>query len=218
MAYTLRVEEAAQFASSVPILDAMGVRVLEATSGHAVAELPPEPNVNHFGVTYAGSLYSLAEMLGGVLALATFDLDGELAGFVPLVKESTIRFRRPALGVVRATASLADAEVARVRSDALATGKGEFVLEATLTDAGGEVVGRRGAPGPDPRVRGPRSAPCWASASRRCTRSTASSRELGLRARSHDIVEDQGHLTTRMFHDLARASPRGVARPRISRR
>ena len=69
MAYTLRVEEAAQLASSVPILDAMGVRVLEATSGHAVAELPPEPNVNHFGVTYAGSLYSVAEMLGGVLAM-----------------------------------------------------------------------------------------------------------------------------------------------------
>jgi thioesterase domain-containing protein len=140
MAYTLRVEEAAQFASSVPILDAMGVRVLEARSGHAVAELPPEPNVNHFGVTYAGSLYSVAEMLGGVLSLATFDLEGELAGFVPLVKESTIRFRRPALGVVRATASLAEEEIARVRADALATGKGEFVLEATLTDAQGEVV------------------------------------------------------------------------------
>lgn len=140
VAYTWRVEEAEQFTSSVPILDAMGVRVLEATSGHAVAELPPEPNVNHFGVTYAGSLYSVAEMLGGVLALASFDFDGELAGFVPLVKESTIRFRRPALGAVRATASLADTEIARIRADALATGKGEFVLEATLTDAQGEVV------------------------------------------------------------------------------
>lgn len=140
MAYTLRVEEAVQRASSVPILDAMGIRVVEASSGRAVAELPPGPNVNHFGVTYAGSLYSVAEMLGGVLALGTFDLEGELAGFVPLVKESTIRFRRPALGVVRASASLADDEVARVRRDALATGKGEFVLEATLTDAHGEVV------------------------------------------------------------------------------
>ena len=140
MAYTLRVEEAAQLASSVPILDAMGVRVLEATSGHAVAELPPEPNVNHFGVTYAGSLYSVAEMLGGVLAMATFDLEGELAGFVPLVKESTIRFRRPAVGAVRAAASLSEAEISRVRDDALATGKGEFVLEAVLTDAQGEVV------------------------------------------------------------------------------
>ena len=125
---------------SVPILAAMGVRLVEVRPGRAVAELPAEPNVNHFGVTYAGSLFSVAEMLGGVLSVATFELEGELAGFVPIVKESTIRFRRPALGVVRAEASLAAGEVARVRSDALATGKGEFVLEATLTDAHGEVV------------------------------------------------------------------------------
>lgn len=137
MAYTLRVEAGA---GSVPILDAMGIRLVEVAPGRAVAELPPEPNINHFGVTYAGSLYSVAEMLGGVLALATFDFEGELAGFVPLVRESTIRFRRPALGVVRASASLSDVEVARVRQDALATGKGEFVLEATITDADGEVV------------------------------------------------------------------------------
>ncbi len=139
MAYTLRVE-AVRAVGSVPILEAMGIRVVEARRGFAAAELPPEPNVNHFGVTYAGSLFSVAEMLGGVLSLATFDLDGELAGCVPLVKESTIRFRRPALGVVRASTSLADEEIARVRSEALASGKGEFVLEAVLTDAQGEVV------------------------------------------------------------------------------
>lgn len=143
MAYTLRVE-AAEAVGSVPILAAMGIRVLEVRPGFAAAELPPGPNVNHFGVAYAGSLFSVAEMLGGLLSLATFDVDpdrgGELAGFVPLVKESTIRFRRPALGVVRASASLSDQETTRVRSDALATGKGEFVLEATLTDGDGGVV------------------------------------------------------------------------------
>ena len=139
MAYTLRVE-AAQAVGSVPILEAMGIHVVEVRPGFAAADLPPEPNVNHFGVTYAGSLFSVAEMLGGLLALTTFDFEGELAGFVPLVKESTIRFRRPALGVVRASGALSDEEVARVRREALATGKGEFVLEATLTDEEGEVV------------------------------------------------------------------------------
>lgn len=126
--------------ASVPILEAMGIRIVEVRPGRAVAELPPEPNVNHFGVTYAGSLFSVAEMLGGVLSLATFDFEGELAGCVPLVKESTIRFRRPAVGVVRASAELAEGEVERVRRDALESGKGEFVLEATLTDMQGEVV------------------------------------------------------------------------------
>ena len=89
--------------SSVPILDAMGIRLVESGPGRAVAELPAEPNVNHFGVTYAGSLLQRRGDARRRAELATFDLDGELAGFVPLVKESTIRFRRPALGVVRAS-------------------------------------------------------------------------------------------------------------------
>lgn len=122
--------------ASVPILDAMGIRVVDLRPGHAVAELPPEPNINHFGVTYAGSLYSVAEMLGGALSLASFDLDG----MVPVVKASSIRFRRPAVGVIRAEVSLSDAEIARVQTDARSTGKGEFELEAVLTDASGEVV------------------------------------------------------------------------------
>ena len=100
------------------------------------AELPPEPNVNHFGVTYAGSLFSVAEMLGGVLSLVSFDLDG----MVPVVKASSIRFRRPAIGVIRAEVSLSEDEIARVQADARATGKGEFELEAVLTDSTGEVV------------------------------------------------------------------------------
>ena len=133
-------ERFAQAVASVPILEAMGIRLVDVRPGFASAELPAGPNVNHFGVTYAGSLFSVAEMLGGVLSLATFDLEGELTGFVPIVKESTIRFRRPATGVVLAEAQLSDDEVARVRRDALGSGKGEFVLEATLSDAQGEVV------------------------------------------------------------------------------
>ena len=79
-------------------------------------------------------------MLGGLLSLTTFDLEGELAGFVPLVKESTIRFRRPALGVVRASASLSDDEVARVRADALDTGVGSSCSRRRSPTPHGEVV------------------------------------------------------------------------------
>ena len=128
-----RFAEAVAF---VPILEAMGIRIVEARPGHAIAELPPEPNVNHFGVTYAGSLFSVAEMLGGVLSMVSFELDG----MVPVVKASSIRFRRPAMGVIRAEVSLSGAEIARVQRDAEATGKGEFELESVLTDSTGEVV------------------------------------------------------------------------------
>lgn len=127
---------ATEAVASVPILEAMGIRIVEMGPGRAVAELPPEPNVNHFGVTYAGSLFSVAEMLGGVVSMTSFELDG----MIPLVKASAIRFRRPAFGVIRAEVSLSEAEIARVQRDAETTGKGEFELEALLTDSRGEVV------------------------------------------------------------------------------
>jgi len=120
----------------VPILGQMGIRVDDASRGRAAATLPIEPNRNHFGVAYAGSLLSVAEMLGGVIGLNTFSLEG----FVPLVKRVDIQFRRPATTDVTATTTLSEDEISRIEAEALANGKSDFVLEATITDASGEVV------------------------------------------------------------------------------
>lgn len=120
----------------VPILGRMGIRVAHASKGRAAATLPIEPNRNHFGVGYAGSLFSVAEMLGGVIGLNTFTLEG----FVPLVKGVDIQFRRPATTDVTATTALSEDEINRIETEALASGKSDFMLEATITDASGEVV------------------------------------------------------------------------------
>lgn len=120
---------------AVPILGAMGIRVLEAGHGRALAELPREPNVNHFGALYAGSLFSVVEMLGGAIVRATFDLDDELAGFVPLVKSMEIHFRRPALGTVWARAELALEDLERIPRQALERGKADYTLTAEIVDA-----------------------------------------------------------------------------------
>jgi thioesterase domain-containing protein len=121
---------------SVPILGRMGIEVLEARPGRAAAKLPLEPNGNHFGVLYAGSLFSAAEMLGGLIAMTSFPLEG----FVPLVKSLDIHFRRPGLGDVKASTELTLTEVERVKAEAMAHGKAEYVLEATVVDAAGETV------------------------------------------------------------------------------
>ncbi|MDZ5620924.1 PaaI family thioesterase [Nocardioides bizhenqiangii] len=124
----------------IPILAAMGTRVIEAGDGRGTVELPAEPNVNHFGALYAGSLFTVAEVLGGLIPGTTFDFEGELAGFVPLVKSVEIRFLRPALGTVQARAELAPEDRERIPREALANGKSEFVLEAEVVDAAGTVV------------------------------------------------------------------------------
>lgn len=122
---------------SVPILAAMGLRVVEAGPLRAVVELPTGPNRNHLGTTYAGALYSAAEVLGGVIGFAQ-----ELEGFVPLLKRSEIDYLRPATTTVRATTELDADRAADLRARALAHGKADFELEVELSDEAGVVVAR----------------------------------------------------------------------------
>ena len=120
----------------VPIVAQMDLEVIEGGGTTAAARIPAGPNGNHFGAVYAGSLFTVAEVLGGVFGQTTLALDG----FVPLVKRVEIDFRRPATSDVVARAEMTAAEVDRVRAEAQEKGKAEYVLEAVLTGEDGTVV------------------------------------------------------------------------------
>lgn len=98
---------------SIPLLEAMDVRVVELGSGHAAVEAPLEANRNHVGMMYAGALFSLAEVLGGLIPAATWDCDG----YVPIVAGMEISFVRPATSTIRASARLSPSEVVRVAAE-----------------------------------------------------------------------------------------------------
>lgn len=133
-------EELAEYTAGVhaliPVFAAMGLEVVEAGGGRAAARIPVEPNRNHFGVIYAGSLFSVAEMLGGIIGMTALDLDG----FVPIVKRLEITFSRPATSTVTAATSLSQSDIDRVRAEAQETGKSEYVLTCDVTDEDGTVV------------------------------------------------------------------------------
>jgi acyl-coenzyme A thioesterase PaaI-like protein len=122
--------------ATIPPVHKMGIRVVEAGRGHAVASVPLEGNVNHFGVVYAGVQFTVAEMLGGVIALATFDT----AKYYPLVKGVDIKFTGMARSDLRAEASLGEDEIARIEAEAAETGKADFTLDAVVADAAGQTV------------------------------------------------------------------------------
>jgi thioesterase domain-containing protein len=123
-------------ASTIPIADKMGVKVVEAHRGFAATTVPAEGNGNHFGVIYAGVLFTVAEVLGGIIPLITFDT----AKYFPLVKNLDIQFVAMAKSDVRAEASLDDETIARVEAEAAQRGKADFTLEAVVTDADGQTV------------------------------------------------------------------------------
>lgn len=121
---------------TIPVAHRMGVHAEEVRAGYAAATVPVEDNGNHFGVMYAGVLFTVGEILGGAIAVASFDT----AKFYPLVKDLRIAFHRPATTAVRAEAVLADTEIDRVGAEAEANGKADFTLRAVLTDVDGVVV------------------------------------------------------------------------------
>ena len=122
--------------STIPPVHKMGVRVVEARRGHAVASVPLEGNGNHFGVIYAGVQFTVAEMLGGVIALATFDA----AKYYPLVKSVDITFTGMARTDLLAQASLDDGEIARIETEVTSKGKADFILDAVVKDEAGQTV------------------------------------------------------------------------------
>lgn len=123
-------------AQMIPRAASMGIEVVELRRGYVKSKTPIEGNGNHIGTMYAGVLFTAAELLGGAIALPTFDM----TKFYPVIKAMTINYRRPATGDIYAEASMSDELVAELSEKAEAEGKAEFLFETTLTDEQGKVV------------------------------------------------------------------------------
>jgi acyl-coenzyme A thioesterase PaaI-like protein len=113
-----------------------GIRALALRDRYAKMLMPLEGNVNHVGMMYAGSLFTLGEIAGGAIHLTSFDS----SRLYPIVKEIHIRFRRPAATDVTMEVELSAEEASRIQTEALERGKADYVLKLELKDADGEVV------------------------------------------------------------------------------
>ena len=90
----MNVTQANEAIHVIRFVERAGIQVDEVGPGRCVLSMPEEPNINHFGTVYAGAIYTLGEVPGGILFFATFDAER----FFPLVKSSQIRYRAPGRG------------------------------------------------------------------------------------------------------------------------
>lgn len=61
---------------------------------------------NHLGTVHASALFSLAEASGGAFLLIHFpEYD---TGLIPVVRQVDVKYRKPAHGIIRSTATLTD--------------------------------------------------------------------------------------------------------------
>ena len=125
-----------QLMTNYPFVERAGLEVLHVERGRAVLRLPFEPNINHVGMVYAGALFTVAEVPGGVLFSSAFDL----TRFYPIVGDMKVRFVKPARTGVLVDARMADDEIERVTADLEAKGKAKWVLAQEVVDESGTVV------------------------------------------------------------------------------
>ncbi len=124
------------FDNIVPFATRAGIKALRISPEYNKITMPLEPNRNHVGTMYAGALFTLAEMMGGAVALTRLGPHD----LVPIVTSLTINFLKPAQTDISAEYALSDEETERIISEAEEAGKARYVLNLELKDAEGNIV------------------------------------------------------------------------------
>ncbi len=116
----------------IPLTQSMGVRLESYDGLQLVLTAPLEPNHNHLGTAFGGSLSALATLTG--YAMLWLQLGDRQAHIV--IRESTIRYKHPVRGMLRAVCQRPDeAILTQFRADYAATGKAKVKLQVHIIHA-----------------------------------------------------------------------------------
>lgn len=125
----------ALIAEAVHVIHETGLRIEGLQDRYAKLVMPLKPNLNHIGIMYAGSLFILAECSGGILYYVSFDINR----YYPIVKDVSIRYRRPATTDVTLEVQLSEEEVRAIQEETEKVGKKDWIMDLELKDEEGQV-------------------------------------------------------------------------------
>jgi len=106
---------------------------------NGILELPYQKDVqNHLEAICAGAQYTLAESSSAELLQ---DLFPELVGnVIPVIRETKIKFRKPALSRISAHSSIDDDSLRQFRGRFYKNGKGFISIDVKVSDLEGNVT------------------------------------------------------------------------------
>lgn len=119
----------------IPFTQRNGYAVTGLGPGFVKSRIPLEGNGNHMGTMYAGALFLLAEIPGGVLCMHDFGQD-----YIPILRDMRMEFKAPARTDITLEVRLSPEEIARLKTEVQADGKTHFNLVGELKDADGQIV------------------------------------------------------------------------------
>jgi len=117
----------------IPLAQAMGVRVESSGAEAFILTAPLEPNHNHLGTAFGGSLAALATLTGyACLWHALDDRDAHV-----VIRRSELDYRHPVRGTLRAICRRPEeGELAVFRSTFAKAGKARITLAVTIEEDG----------------------------------------------------------------------------------
>ena len=122
-------------AETVPWVKDSGIKLLDAEDGYIRAMMPREKHVNHVGIAFAGTHFSIMECVGAGITAVSYP--GET--WIPIIKEVNIQYKKPLLTDIycemRLPREKADELIAPLREK----NKGEWVINMEVKNAEGEV-------------------------------------------------------------------------------
>lgn len=127
------------WASRMPITAALGVRLAALDRASLTLAMPLDPNRNHKGTLFAGSLSALATLAGWSAIWLLAREAGEAAHVV--IQDASIRYLRPVRSDATARCPLPDpAAHDRLLTTFRRRGRARVPLHVTVHDADGEEV------------------------------------------------------------------------------
>lgn len=121
--------------TAIPFASRNRFEVVEFRDGYLKGKIPLKSNKNHIGTMYAGALFTLAELPGGILSIFNFD-----SNYYPILKELKMTYLKVAKSDVTVEFSLSKSEISRIEKEASENGKSPFTLYGKLKDTEGNIV------------------------------------------------------------------------------
>lgn len=133
MSESILRETEAYLHAQIPLTRAMGVTLESWDGSRLVLQAPLEPNHNHLGTAFGGSLSALATLAGySLLWLMLGDREAHV-----VVRDSHIRYRHPVRGTLRAACSRPDDETMQAfRRQFAETGRARLSLPVIIEEDG----------------------------------------------------------------------------------
>lgn len=127
------------WADRMPITTALGITVLALDASHLALAMPLDPNRNHKGTVFAGSLSALATLAGWSVVWLLVREAGLTAHVV--IQDAEIQYLQPTTSDVTATVAMPDPARWQEALDTFdRRGRARLALSVTLHDATAKVV------------------------------------------------------------------------------